>query len=384
MTSITRREFLRRIAAGLGALAGGWLLSACGVQKGPAPTASPPPTRVPPSPTSTVGEMVLPTATASETIVPTATASVTSAPTATASATNMPTASATSMPTATVGATSVPTASPSAEYPDLVVARGGEPEELVQRAMAALGGMERFVHSGDDVIVKPNICVAYHTYEYAATTNPWVVAALVKLCLEAGARRVRVMDYPFGGTAEQAYVRSGIQEQVLAAGGEMEIMARFKFVSTEIPQGLDLRQCDIYDDVLKADVVIDVPIAKDHGLARLTLGMKNLMGVIRDRPAMHRNLWQRLPDLTSRVRPALTVIDAVRILVANGPTGGNLDDVKKMDTVIASPDIVAADGYAATLFGLQPNDLGYVRAAADMGLGRSDLDNLKIEEISVG
>jgi uncharacterized protein (DUF362 family) len=354
MTSITRREFLRRIAAGLGALAGGWLLSACGVQKGPAPTASPPPTRVPPSPTPT------------------------------ASATNMPTATATSMPTATVGATSVPTASPSAEYPDLVVARGGEPEELVQRAMAALGGMERFVHSGDDVIVKPNICVAYHTYEYAATTNPWVVAALVKLCLEAGARRVRVMDYPFGGTAEQAYVRSGIQEQVLAAGGEMEIMARFKFVSTEIPQGLDLRQCDIYDDVLKADVVIDVPIAKDHGLARLTLGMKNLMGVIRDRPAMHRNLWQRLPDLTSRVRPALTVIDAVRILVANGPTGGNLDDVKKMDTVIASPDIVAADGYAATLFGLQPNDLGYVRAAADMGLGRSDLDNLKIEEISVG
>jgi uncharacterized protein (DUF362 family) len=266
----------------------------------------------------------------------------------------------------------------------LAVARGGEPEELVRRALAALGGMERFVHPGDDVIVKPNICVAYHTYEYAATTNPWVVAALVKLCLEAGARRVRVMDYPFGGTAEQAYVRSGIQEQVVAAGGEMEIMARFKFVSTEILQGLDLRQCDIYDQVLNADVVINVPIAKTHSLARLTLGMKNLMGVIRDRPAMHRNLGQRLPDLTSRIQPALTVVDAVRILVANGPTGGNLDDVKKMDTVIASPDIVAADSFAATLFGLQPDDLAYVRAATDMGLGRSDLDGLKIEEIIVG
>jgi len=270
------------------------------------------------------------------------------------------------------------------EYPDLVVARGGEPEEMVQRALAALGGMGQFVRSGDDVIVKPNICVSYHTYEYAATTNPWVVSALVRLCLEAGARRVRVMDYPFGGAPEQAYVRSGIQEQVAVAGGEMEIMSLFRFVPTEIPLGLDLRQCDIYDDVLNADVVIDVPIAKHHGLARLTLGMKNLMGVIHDRPAMHRNLGQRLADLTSRVRPALTVVDAVRILVDNGPTGGSLDDVRKMDTVIVSPDIVAADSYAATLLGLQPDDLAYVRAATAMGLGRSDLDSLKIEEITVG
>ncbi len=342
MTNVTRREFLRRMATGLGTLAGGWLLNACGAQKTPEPL----PTRIPPSPTATKGVISTPAATPTETAVSTAT--------------------------------------PSVAYPDLVVARGGEPEEMVQRALAALGGMEQFVRAGDDVIVKPNICVAYHTYEYAATTNPWVVAALVRLCLEAGARRVRVLDYPFGGGPEEAYVRSGIQEQVVAAGGEMEIMPQFKFVSTDIPQGLDLRQCDIYDDVLNADVVINVPIAKTHGLARLTLGMKNLMGVIRDRPEMHRNLGQRLADLTSRIQPALTVVDAVRILVANGPTGGNLDDVRKMDTVIASPDIVAADSYAATLFGLQPNGLAYVRAATAMGLGRSDLDNLKIEEIAVG
>ncbi len=331
------------MAAGLGTVAGGGLLSACGAQQSPTPT------RIPPSPT------------------------------ATESANLAPPATATAVPTATP----VPTAT-SLAHPDLVVARGGEPEELVRRALAALGGMEQFVRPGDDVIVKPNICVAYHSYEYAATTNPWVVAALVRLCLEAGARRVRVMDYPFGGSPEQAYVRSGIQEQVVAAGGEMEIMPRFKFVATEIPQGLDLRQCDIYDEVLNADVLINVPIAKTHGLARLTLGMKNLMGVIRDRPAMHRNLGQRLADLTSRVRPALTVVDAVRILTAHGPTGGSLDDVRKMDTVIASPDIVAADSFAATLFGMQPDDLAYIRAATDMGLGRSDLDSLKIEEIAVG
>jgi uncharacterized protein (DUF362 family) len=264
------------------------------------------------------------------------------------------------------------------------VARGGEPEQLVRRAIAALGGMERFVHNGDDVIVKPNICVGYHTYEYAATTNPWVVAELVRLCLEAGARRVRVMDSPFGSGPEVAYARSGIQDQVLAAGGQMEIMARFKFVLTEIPEGLSLHEKEIYEDVLKADVLINVPIAKHHNLGGLTLGMKNLMGVITDRPAMHGKLGQRLADLSSRVRPDLTVVDAVRILLRHGPTGGSLDDVKKLDTVIASPDIVAADSYAATLFGRDPQALSFVRAGTAMELGRSDLDNLKIEEIAVG
>ena len=145
-----------------------------------------------------------------------------------------------------------------------------------------------------------------------------------------------------------------------------------------------MQQCDIFDDVLNADVLINVPIAKHHSLARLTLGMKNLMGVIRDRPSIHRNIGQRLADLTSRVYPTLTVVDAVRILVANGPTGGNLDDVRKTDTVIASPDIVAADSYASTLFGLRPEELAYIQAGAAMGLGRSELGTLKIEEIAVG
>ncbi len=263
----------------------------------------------------------------------------------------------------------------------LVVARGSDPAEITRRAVAALGGMESFVSQGDEVIIKPNICVAYHTYEYAATTNPQVVGALVALCLEAGARQVRVMDYPFGGDPQQAYKNSGIEEAVLAAGGQMEVMSRMKFVRTEIPEGRDLKECDIYDDVLKADVFIDVPIAKHHGSTRLTLAMKNLMGVIWDRSAMHRNLGQRIADLTSRVRPTLTVVDAVRILLDHGPTGGNLDDVKVMDTVIASADIVAADSYATTLFGLTSADIAYIQAASQMGLGQVDLSAVKIEEI---
>ncbi len=78
------------------------------------------------------------------------------------------------------------------------------------------------------------------------------------------------------------------------------------------------------------------------------------------------------------------MVDAVRILVDNGPTGGNLADVKKLDTIIASPDIVAADSYGTTLFGMRPDDLSYIKAAAAMGLGNSDLKAMRIEEINVG
>ena len=351
--SIDRRRFLRGAAAGLGALTLNELLAACGATE----THTAPPTQAAPTAAPT-------------TLPPSVAPTATSVPASTA---NEPQATSVPEPTA-----------PPAITPDLVVARSGEPEDMVRRAIAALGGMERFVPRDANVIIKPNICVAYHTYEYAATTNPWVVGALVRLCLEAGARSVRVMDNPFGGTADQAYEISGIAEQVKAAGGEMAVMSRMKFMPTEIPNAVSLKQTAIYDDILKADVVIDVPIAKDHGLARLTLGMKNLMGTIQNREAIHRAMGQNLADLAGYIRPKLTVVDAVRMLMANGPTGGNLNDVKQMDTIVASPDIVAADSYAATLFGMKPEDLSYITAGVAAGLGRSDLKNLRIEEINVG
>jgi len=268
--------------------------------------------------------------------------------------------------------------------PDLVVARQGEPEELVRLALEPFGGMKTFVSSGANVIIKPNICIGSYGPEYATTTNPWVVAALVKACFEAGAKTVRVMDFPFGSTPEQAYAASGIEEQVKAAGGEMVIMSQIKYVSVKIPQGKALKKVKVYDDILKADVLINVPIVKDHGMSHATLAMKNLMGTILARETLHSNLGQSLADLASIVRPTLNVVDAVRILTANGPTGGSLDYVKKMDTVIVSPDIVAADSVAGTLLGYQPRDLAFIQAATQMGLGNSDFNSMKIEEVFVG
>ena len=275
------------------------------------------------------------------------------------------------------------TASPTAGQAYLAVARGQDPKAVARAALASIGGIGRFVKSGDDVIVKPNICVDYRPYEYGATTNPEVVATLVELCLGVGARRVRVMDQPFAGGPESAYVTSGIADAVRVAGGEMEVMNQAKFRKTDIPEGRDLTSCRVYQELLTADVVINVPVAKHHSLARLSLGGKNLFGVVENPSLMHANLGQRTADLVSLVRPTLTVVDAMRTLMTHGPTGGNLSDVRITNTVIASHDIVAADAYAATLFGLKGEDISYVKAAAEMGLGTLDLESIKLEEIEV-
>ncbi len=297
-------------------------------------------------------------------------------------------------PEETVGthpAPNPPTPGPTAGKPYLSVARGTEgsedvdPAALTAAALAAIGGIERFVKAGYDVIIKPNICTDYHPYEYGATTNPLVVAALVRLCLGAGAGRVRVMDNPFGGRAESAYAMSGIADAVAEAGGEMEVMNPNKYQATAIPDGRDINQVDIYPDILTVDCLIDVPICKNHNLVGATLGCKNLLGVIRNPSRMHANLAQRIADLVSLVRPTLTVVDAIRVLMVNGPTGGRLQDVRLANTVIASHDIVAADSYAATVYNSAwtGDSIGYVRAAAEMGLGVSDLSTIQIEELSL-
>jgi|GEM_PF-46040 len=367
---LDRREFVRRVLA-LSAAGATWSLAGCSSRPAPAtPTASAPQARDLP-----------PTATAAPTRIPTA------VPTSTSGATATTAQNPTRPPSPEPTVTSAPTAtSAPAAAADLAVAHGAnaDPVELTRRAIAAIGGIERFVKPGANVIIKPNICNAYHGPEYASTTNPDVIGALIALCLGAGASRVRVMDLPFAGTPQAAYTVSGIAAAVKAAGGEMEVMNRLKYRKTSIPQGRVLKTSNVYGEILDADVVINVPIPKDHGSTGLTLGMKNLMGVVQDRNMLHaRGLHQCIADLNTTIRPQLTVMDAVRILMANGPTGGNLDDVKKLDTVIASADVVAADAYATTFFGMTGKDIDYIRLGAEMGVGTMDLAAIKIEEITV-
>ncbi len=338
-TDRSRREFLRLASLGITTVAASQLLSACGVE-------------------------------------------TTSTTTQTASPSSIAASSEETPSSETQSPTTESNASPTQETPSLLVARGSEPEKMVRQGIKALGGIERFMKSGADVIIKPNLCVGYHSYEYAATTNPWVVGALVKICIEGGASRVRVMDYGFGGTTKQCYTVTGVQDQVIAAGGEMEEMSMLKFVETPIPNAENMSSAFIYEDILKADLLINVPIAKNHGMATLTLGLKNLMGTMLYRERIHPSFEKNLVDLATLVRPQLTVIDAIRTLMANGPTGGNLADVKQQDTLIFSPDIVAADSYATRLFDMTPEDIPYIMNAGRRGLGMSDLSGVNIQEIN--
>jgi uncharacterized protein (DUF362 family) len=315
-------------------------------------------------------------------------------PTAPALATSLapsPSTVAQSAATRVAGATIAPvptmTATPSvpiAGEPYLAVAHGTSPAAITRAVVDALGGISKFVKAGNDVIIKPNICNAPNSFEYASTTNPEVIAELVKMCLEVGAKRVRVMDQPISTSAVEAYKQSGIRDAVEKVGGQMELMASNKFVPVDFPNGRSLKSNKVYQDILKADVVINVPIAKHHGSARLTLAMKGLMGIIQDRGAVHLALDQRIADLSTAIKPTLNIVDGVRVLMNHGPTGGNLKDVKIANTLIASCDPVATDAYAAQIFfSKTPQDIDYIKIGAEMGLGRYDFANLRVKEVTV-
>ena len=267
------------------------------------------------------------------------------------------------------------------QQPVVVVAEKDKPAELVRKAIKALGGMSRFVKKGNRVLIKPNIAFA-RPPEGAANTNPEVVAELVQLCFEAGAKEVIVLDYTLD-PARITYEMSGIAKAAEAKGARAVYISPRDFVPIEVPKGKILSAYDVrvLKQVLDADVFINVPIAKTHGSARLTLGMKNLMGIIQDRGAWHRSgdLHQCIADFVTAVKPHLTVIDAIRILASGGPKGPGR--VEQKDTIIASTDIVAADAYATTLFGLTPNDVPHIIKAAELGVGVADLKRVKIVKV---
>jgi len=262
----------------------------------------------------------------------------------------------------------------------LAVAHGTSAGTNTKRAIAAIGGMRKFVSSGDVVVIKPNIGHA-RAPKYAVDTNPAVVGALVGLARQSGAGKVIVMDNPVGSNASTCYSVSGIAAAVKAAGGTMHVMSGSGYKSYAVPGHL-LKTHPLYAAIVNADVLINVPIAKQHGSAGLTLAGKNLMGCTNNRQKMHTlGLSQSIAEVNAKLRPELTVIDAMRILVRNGPSGGSLSDVKVKNTVIACKDWVAADTYATRLFGKSPGAVPYIKAAANMGLGTMNLASITIRNV---
>ena len=269
--------------------------------------------------------------------------------------------------------------------PILAVAQGRDYRLLVRKAVEIAGGIGAFVKTGDTVVIKPNMGWD-RSPELAANTHPLVVRALAELALDAGAAKVQVFDHTCN-EKRRCYTSSGIIDELEKLGDSRvrwEYIDPRKFVPVDIVKGKSLKRWEIYQDALAADCYINVPIAKHHGLSRLSLGLKNSMGIIGgNRGRLHHNLGQELADLATVVQPKLTLIDATRILLRNGPQGGRREDVKELHTVIASADMVAADAYATTLFDMQPMDIASTVAAYAMGLGEMDIEKMEITTVQV-
>jgi uncharacterized protein (DUF362 family) len=267
--------------------------------------------------------------------------------------------------------------------PDLAVVTDGDPASLTRQVVEILGGMSRFVSQGDVVVVKPNIGWD-RSPEQAADTNPQVVAEVVKMCLESGAKKVRVFDRPCN-TATRCYENSGIKKAASEAGAEVSYVVDAGFSDMKFPEGETLKHWPMYKPALEADVLINVPIAKNHGLTYLTMGIKNLMGIMGgDRGKIHWNIDDKLADVANFVRPQLTILDAYRILVKNGPQGGSLKDVREKKTVVAGTQLITVDSYGATLFGIKPEGLEHIVKSSKFGLGEIDLDKVTIKKMSLG
>jgi uncharacterized protein (DUF362 family) len=263
----------------------------------------------------------------------------------------------------------------------MAMVTGESPAAITKEALAALGGMKRFVAKGDKVMIKPNIGWD-RTPELAATTNPEVIKTLVELSFEAGAKEVTVMDNTTN-QAQRCYARSGIAEAAKAAGAKVPFVNEYRLKKMAL-KGEWLKEWEVFTDFVETDKLINVPIAKHHSLCRLTIGMKNWLGAIGGpRNQLHQRLDEGMVDLAAFFKPQLTVLDAYRILTRNGPQGGRTSDVRLQKTVVASIDPVAADTVAAGFFEIRPEELAYLGFAQKRGLGQTNLEKLTIEKRAV-
>jgi uncharacterized protein (DUF362 family) len=266
-------------------------------------------------------------------------------------------------------------------FPGLAVARGPDPAKLVRAAVDAVGGIERFVRPGETVLLKPNMAWD-RTVDQGANTHPEVVAQVARLCMEARAGRVVVAEVPVHDAARAAE-RSGIRRAALEAGAALLLPPAEGFTTASLG-GTVLDRWQVFTPLLEADRVINLPVVKDHALTRFTCGLKNWYGLLGGtRARLHQEIHLSIADLATAMRPTLTVVDATRVLLRGGPTGGRLDDVVSKNAVAAGTDPVALDAWSAPFLGLDPMEIRHLVIAEARGLGSIRAGAGPVEEIHV-
>lgn len=266
---------------------------------------------------------------------------------------------------------------------DLIAVKGTDPAAMFDEGINSIGGMAEFVKPGQTVVIKPNIGWDAKP-ERAANTNPELIGRIIKRCYEADAKSVKVFD----NTCDEwkkCYANSGIEKEVKDAGGSIiPGNSESYYKNVQVPEGKSLTEAKVHKLIIDSDVFINVPILKSHGSAKLTVAMKNLMGVVWDRRWWHKNdLHQCIADYATFCKPDLNIIDAYRVMKRNGPRGVSVEDVIRLDSLIISKDIVAADAAAAKLFGFEPDDIPYILIADEMGTGTMNLESLNINRIKM-
>ena len=276
-----------------------------------------------------------------------------------------------------------PTESPDALPYDLVAVRGGEPDVMFDRGIDALGGLKTFVKKGQTVVVKPNIGWDVSPAR-AGNTNPALVRRITEHCFDAGAKDVYVFDHTCDNW-KGCYSRSGLERAAKDAGAKVVSGdSESYYQSVSVTGGRKLTEVKEHELILDSDVFINVPVLKSHSGTRLTIALKNLMGIVWDRGFWHSNdLHQCIADFAAYRRPDLNIVDAYHVMKRNGPRGVSVKDVVTMKAQLISTDMVAIDTAAAKLFGTEPEAVRYIQLAADKGVGRKDLENLKIKKIAV-
>ncbi len=266
---------------------------------------------------------------------------------------------------------------------DMAAVKGGEPAAMFDKAIEAMGGMSRYVKKNQRVVINPNIGWDA-SIERAANTNPYLIKRIIEHCFNAGAKDVYIFDHTCSNWRD-AYESSGIERMAKEAGAKVVSgNSEEYYQDVSVPKGKILKNDKIHELILESHVYLNVPVLKHHGSGRLTIAMKNLMGINWDRRWWHRHgLHQCIADLPTKIKPDLNIVDAYRVMMDNGPRGVSTKDVVKMKSLIISEDILAVDIASAKLFGAEPMDIPFIRYGKEHGLGQHDLSRLKIKRIKM-